>query len=55
MKKKEMQFGPQVDFTGVTPEMQIGAAAIDPKYEKAFLLREAPEGSQWSQNNTTWD
>ena len=45
----------KVDFTNLTPEMQIKKAEISKLYEKSLLTSDKNEQSNYSKNTTTWD
>ena len=54
-EKNNKSFETKVDFSDVTPKVQIEQTKINPLYEKAFLDKDEKQASEYNQNGTTWD
>lgn len=55
MKKDNIDFCPQIDFSDVTPKVLLENPKPNPLYEKAFYSKEEVNDSEYCQNTTTWD
>lgn len=55
MNKKNSKKISQIDFTGITPEIQIEKINNSKIYKKAFLDKKQSDKSDHSRNTTTWE
>ena len=55
MDKKKRMNSPEIDFSKITPGMQIEKVKHSPLYEKALLRDRKTAKSDYSKNTTTWE
>ena len=55
MVKKNGKKISQIDFSEITPQMQIKKVEYSKNYKKAFLDKKQADKSDHSRNTTTWE